>query len=91
MPRPTPRLGLPDDLADLDMLTPYATLMRYEGIVAAPRLDRAAARQMDPPAAPLGRGQGPLGTGQPLRRPTASLRSEPKGFLKRRHGVRSRT
>jgi len=40
------RLGLPDDLADLDMLTPYATLMRYEGIVAEPQLDRAAARQM---------------------------------------------
>ena len=37
---------LPPDLADLDTLTPYATLLRYEGIPAKVSLDRERAREM---------------------------------------------
>ena len=37
---------LPEDLADLDTLTPYATLLRYEGIPADVSLDRTRARDM---------------------------------------------
>lgn len=37
---------LPQDLDDLDALTPYATLLRYEGIPATVSLDRGRAREM---------------------------------------------
>ncbi len=37
---------VPDSLADLDMLTPYATLFRYEGIPARLSLNRREAREM---------------------------------------------
>ena len=37
---------VPENLSDLDALTPYATLLRYEGIPADAKLDRQAARRM---------------------------------------------
>ena len=39
------RRQLPADLADLDLLTPYATIYRYEGPPQAGDFDRKAARE----------------------------------------------
>jgi HEPN domain-containing protein len=39
------RHPLPRSLADLDALTPYATLFRYPGIPAQPSLDRRKVRE----------------------------------------------